>query len=108
MIARLAALILLTALPAFAETQVITTRYLCDRGVEVPATYVTADDQAVVVLNVDGNQITLFQEEAASGVRYGWPSDGANHVWWSKGKDATLYWSEAGAETPILTCTNTQ
>ncbi len=105
---RLTALALLAALPAAAETQVITTRYLCERGVEVPATYVTAEDQAVVVLNVDGNQITLFQEQAASGARYAWPSDGANHVWWTKGKEATLYWREAGTESPILTCTDTQ
>ena len=102
------ALTLLTAMPALAETQVITTRYLCDRGVEVPVTYVTAEDQALAVLNVDGSQITLFQETAASGVRYGWPSDGANHVWWTKGKEATLYWREAGAETPLLTCSDTQ
>ncbi len=105
---RAVALIVLAALPAAAETQVVTTRYACDRAVEVPVTYVTAEDQAVVVLQVDGSQITLFQETAASGVRYGWPSDGANYVWWTKGKDATLYWKEAGAETPILTCADTQ
>lgn len=99
---------LLAATPALAETQVQSTRYACDRGVEVPATYVTADDLAIAVINVDGTQITLYQEEAASGVRYGWPSDGANYVWWTKGKDATLYWKEAGVETPLLTCADTQ
>jgi membrane-bound inhibitor of C-type lysozyme len=105
---RATALALLAATPAWAETQVVTTRYACDRGVEVPGTYVTADDLAVVVLNVDGTQITLYQEPAASGVRYGWPSDGATYVWWTKGKDATLFWKEAGTETPLLTCADTQ
>jgi membrane-bound inhibitor of C-type lysozyme len=105
---RWTALALAAATPALAETQVASTRYACDRGVEVPATYVTADDLAIAVINVDGTQITLYQEEAASGVRYGWPSDGANYVWWTKGKDATLYWKEAGVETPLLTCADTQ
>jgi membrane-bound inhibitor of C-type lysozyme len=98
-------LTLAAALPAGAETQVVTTRYTCDRGVTVPATYVTAEDQAVVVIHVDGTQITLFREEAASGARYGWPSDGANYVWWSQGQEATLFWKEAGSESPLLTCT---
>jgi membrane-bound inhibitor of C-type lysozyme len=98
-------LTLVAAPPAMAETQVKTTRYACDRGVTVPATYVTAEDQGVVVIHVDGTQITLFQEESASGARYGWPSDGANYVWWTKGQEATLFWKEAGAESPLLTCT---
>lgn len=101
---RTALLAVLAAAPAGAETQVVTKRYSCDRGVTVPATYVTAEDQAVVVIHVDGTQITLFQEEAASGVRYGWPSDGSNHVWWSKGDEAVLLWKTPEGETPLLTC----
>jgi membrane-bound inhibitor of C-type lysozyme len=97
-------LVALIALPAFAQDlpPVVTTRYACDRGVMVPATYVNDSETPLVVINVDGSQITLFQEQAASGVRYGWPSDGANYVWWTKGEEATLYWKEAGTETPIL------
>lgn len=100
---RATALLILTAFPAMAqETQVITTLYTCDRGVGVPATYINAADVSLAVINVDGVQITLYSEEAASGARYGWPSDGANYVWWTKGPEATLYWKEAGQETPIL------
>jgi membrane-bound inhibitor of C-type lysozyme len=80
-------------------------RYTCDRGVMVPATYVTTPDGSLAVIHVDGNQITLIGEPAASGARYGWPSDGANYVWWAKGPEATLYWKEGGAETALLTCT---
>lgn len=98
------ALAALTALPAVAQDgpPVVTTRYLCDRGVMVPATYVNDSETPLAVIHVDGTQITLFQEQAASGARYGWPSDGANYVWWTKGEEATLYWKEAGTETPIL------
>jgi membrane-bound inhibitor of C-type lysozyme len=90
--------------PAPAETLVQTLRYTCDRGVEIPVTQVTAPDQAVMVLHVDGSQITLFQEPAASGVRYGWPSDGSSYVWWTKGDAATLFWKTPEGETPLLTC----
>ena len=96
--------LLLMAVPAAAETQVQTLHYACDRGVMVPATYVNADDQSLVVLNVEGSQITLFIEQSASGARYGWPSDGSNYVWWTKGDEATLYWKTPEGETPLLTC----
>jgi membrane-bound inhibitor of C-type lysozyme len=104
-ILRAVTLALVAAQPLAAETQITTTRYTCDRGVMVPATYVTADDTAIVVLHVDGNQIMLYQEIAASGARYGWPSGGSNYVWWSKGDGATLFWKTPEAETPLLTCT---
>ena len=81
-----------------------TTRYLCDRDVEVPATYVNGPDLGVVVINVDGQQITLLSEPAASGARYAWPSDGSGYVWWTKGDAATLYWKTPEGEAPILAC----
>lgn len=80
-------------------------RYACDRGVEVPATFVTGPEDALVVLQIEGNQILLYQEVAASGARYAWPSDGASYVLWSKGDEATIYWREGGTEVPLLTCT---
>jgi membrane-bound inhibitor of C-type lysozyme len=81
-----------------------TTRYACDRDVEVPATYVNGPDLGLVVINVDGQQITLLSEPAASGARYAWPSDGSGYVWWTKGDGATLYWKTPEGETPILAC----
>jgi membrane-bound inhibitor of C-type lysozyme len=85
-----------------AETTLVTTRYTCARGVEVPASYINAPDTSLVVIHVEGRQITLFSEETGSGARYAWPSDGAGYVWWTKGKEATLFWKEGGQETPIL------
>lgn len=78
--------------------------YACDRGVQVPATYVNTPEGSLVVLMVDGRQVTLIREEAASGARYGWPSDGSSYVWWTKGPEATLYWKTPEGEAPLLTC----
>lgn len=98
-------LVLLALLPTAAAAQEFTSdRYLCDRGVEVPATYINGPDQSLAVIHVEGSQITLINEPAASGARYGWPSDGSNYVWWTKGDEATLYWKTPEGETPILTC----
>jgi membrane-bound inhibitor of C-type lysozyme len=94
----------LAAAPALAETEVLTWRYTCDRDVSVPATFINAEDQSIVVMTVDGWQITLFGEPAASGARYGWPSGGAGYVLWTKGDEATIYWREDGTETAFLTC----
>jgi membrane-bound inhibitor of C-type lysozyme len=97
-----AAVFLLAAAPASAE--VITVRYLCERGVEVPVTYVNAEGaESVAVLNVEGGQITLIQEMSGSGARYGWPSGGSHYVWWSKGDAATLLWrdGETTIEEPV-------
>lgn len=97
--------LLLALVPVPATAQDFTgASYVCDRDVRVPATYINGPDQSLVVINVDGNQITLIGETAASGARYGWPSDGSNYVWWTKGDEATLYWKTPEAETLLLTC----
>lgn len=99
-------LVLLAFLPTIAAAQDFSSlRYSCDRGVEIPATYINGPDQSLVVIHVEGSQITLVGEAAASGARYGWPSDGSNYVWWTKGEAATLYWKTPEGEAPILSCT---
>ncbi|MDX5349917.1 MAG: MliC family protein [Paracoccaceae bacterium] len=98
-------LVLLALLPASAAAQDFSTQtYLCDRGVAVPATYVNGPDQTLAVIHVEGRQITLMGEPAASGARYGWPSDGSGYVWWTKGDAATLFWKTPEGEAPLLTC----
>ena len=98
----LLALALLSS-PALAETEVRSLTYLCDRGVAVPVVYVNATDTSLAVLHVDGRQILLYTEPAASGARYGWPSGGSHYIWWSKGDAATLLWrdGETTVEEPI-------
>lgn len=100
-----ALLLLATLAPAASAQDFTTARYTCDRGVSVPATYINGPDQSLVVIHVDGSQITLVNEPAASDARYGWPSDGSNHVWWTKGDEATLYWKTPEGEAPLLSCT---
>ncbi len=96
---------LLALLPTLATAQEFTTqRYTCDRGVEVPATYVNGAEQSLAIIHVEGNQITLVNEPAASGARYGWLSDGSTYVWWTKGDEATLYWKTPEGETALLSC----
>src|SRR5690554_5286059 len=91
--------------PAGAEDLTLNTvTYGCERGVSVPVAYVTAGADSVVVLTVEGRQISLYAEPAASGVRYAWPSGGSGYVWWTKGEVASLYWKDGteGSETPLL------
>ena len=88
---------------ALAEMQVQNNRYTCERGVQIPVVYANSDDSAIAVLTVEGSQILLYSEPAASGARYGWPSDGSNYVWLTKGTDAMLLWHDgtAGTETTL-------
>jgi membrane-bound inhibitor of C-type lysozyme len=88
--------------PGFATIQ-----YRCDRYVTIPATYADAGPDKIVVLHVDGQQITLIAEPSEKGQRYGWPSDGASYVWSLEADQAVLSWREAGVETLILHCKTT-
>lgn len=96
----LAAALALLAAPATAE--VITARYICERGVEVPVTYVNGSEPAAAVLMVENRMITLVQVISGSGARYGWPSDGSHYVWWSKGDGATLWWHDGQTDEDTL------
>lgn len=92
--------------PLFSQEkmEIMPVHYLCDRGVEVAATYVNAQGEAAAVLDVEGRQVALIVEPSASGARYGWPSDGSHYVWWTKGPEATLYWrdGETRQEAEVL------
>ncbi|PJF10735.1 MliC family protein [Pseudorhodobacter sp. MZDSW-24AT] len=107
MMRRAAVLVLgLVAGQAAAEPLVVNNaRLLCDRDVEVPVTFVSGPEDSVAVLQIDGGQFLLYQEPAASGARYAWPSGGASYVVWNKGAETTILWREGGQENVILTCT---
>ena len=74
-------------------------RYTCERGVEIPVVYVMSAEASVAVLSVEGGQFLLYSEAAATGARYGWPSDGSNYVWLTNGPDATLMWRDGTTKT---------
>ena len=77
------------------------TQYLCADGTEI--TTLLGND-GNLKLTVQGETVTLLAEEAASGARYGWPSDGSSYVWWTKGPEGTLYWKDGnkGGEESVL------
>lgn len=101
-------ILMLAAGPALAMAEFQSVTYQCSRGGIVPVTYVPGADGGLAVLMLEGQQIVLLAEPAASGARYGWPSDGASYVWWTKGGEASLYWKEGGTETQLETCTARQ
>jgi membrane-bound inhibitor of C-type lysozyme len=125
--AALAAIIALTALPVAAqilrETQenaaeLIQTRYLCERGAIVEASYITAaSGESFAVLHVEGRQIPMTSAPAASGARYlatemtgETTGEGfaAGHEWWIKGDHARFSWidPEPSEQVTLLTdCT---
>lgn len=90
--------------PALAAPETISSRYLCERGVEVPVVYVNGAEGSVAVIHVEGRMIVLHQGMSGSGARYEWPSGGSGYVWWSKGDEATLLWKDgaSGEEAPVL------
>jgi membrane-bound inhibitor of C-type lysozyme len=74
----------------------MTATYSCERGVEIPVSYINSGESpGVAVLYVEGRMISLVAGESASGVRYAWPSDGSGYVWWTKGDTAMLSWFDA-------------
>ena len=112
MIHRIALGLACVCLPTFAmaDMNVQNNRYTCERGVQVPVVYANSGDSAIAVLMVEGNQILLYSEPAASGARYGWPSDGSNYVWLTNGNDAKLLWHDGTTNTEntlLAACTQT-
>ena len=101
----LPALVVMAGQAGAAGLEVQNLRYACDRGVELPATFVTGPEDAVAVIQIEGRQILLYQEVAASGARYAWPSDGAGYALWTKGDEATVFWRDGETEILLLRCT---
>ncbi|GLS87779.1 hypothetical protein GCM10010873_27530 [Cypionkella aquatica] len=74
-------------------------QYLCADGTKI-ATLLGTDGN--LKLTLKGENFNLIAEQSASGNRYGWPSDGSNYVWWTKGDEGTLFWKDGtkgGAES---------
>ncbi len=89
------------AAPASAGMDILGATYLCERGVEVPVSYVNGSDGSVAVLYVEGRLITLPIAISASGARYSLPSDGSGYVWWTKGETAMLYWRDSATSDEV-------
>lgn len=94
----------LFASPILAETTAVGGIYDCDRGVEIPASYINNPDQSYAVVFVEGRLVTLGAEASASGVRYLNIDEVEGYLWWTKGEGASLYWHQHDDETLLLTC----
>ena len=96
------ALLLAAALPASAETLVVT--YICEGGATVRAAYVNDADPQLAVIATDGAMLALPLGMSGSGARYAGPEDRPHHVWHTKGAGAFLdfYDDPAGAPTSVL------
>jgi hypothetical protein len=107
---RLAVLALGAASPAHAALELTQTTYGCDRGVVIPAAYVSDGvETAVVTLMYEGRMFSLVGQAVEGAVRYAWPSDGAGYVWQVGGTTGRLSWRAAdGTEALLLTCTAQQ
>lgn len=62
------------------------TKYLCDNGDTVTASYINNDSSSVVILDMLDKKILLVDVVAASGSKY----VGGELEWWTKGEIATL------------------
>lgn len=77
------------------------TRYSCDRGAVVLATYLTIADQSLAVLAFEGRQLGFAQDTSASGARYVSTDPAQPYVWWSKGDTAMLIHGSGDAEALV-------
>ncbi|MCZ4352484.1 MliC family protein [Roseovarius aestuarii] len=91
------------------EAQFDTVTYVCERGVEIPVTYISTDANAYAVAMIEGRQIAMEQARAGSGVLYVSIDEQASYRWHTKGDDATLSFLAADhtaeEETLLRECT---
>lgn len=86
-------------LSAQTDDQVQHVIYLCERGVQLPVTYLsTAQGHNYAVVQVEGQQIAMQQAISASGVRYFSVDAERSYDWHTKGDEGVLSWSAAGSE----------
>lgn len=77
--------------------------YSCERGVELPVTYVnTQAGNAYAVLQVEGQQVPMQIGMSGSGARYVSVDATRPYVWHTKGSTASLYWEMPDASPQTL------
>jgi membrane-bound inhibitor of C-type lysozyme len=77
-----------------------TAHYQCD-GKPVDVDYINVEPDFLAVLPVEGRKRIFVLGMSGSGARY----QSGRYVWWSKGKEASLYDQMKGENAPpIMTC----
>jgi len=78
-----------------------TARYDCS-GEPVDVEYLNVEPDHLAIVPVDGVKRIFVLVMSGSGARYA----SGQYVWWSKGKEASLYDKTKGVDAPpVLTCT---
>ncbi len=88
-----------------AQVTVMAAVYVCQRGVEVPVTYVNGTDPAMAFLVAEGKLVALRQVPSASGVFYASFDEQDGYRWRTRGSEAFLAWLAAdhtAGETVLL------
>jgi len=79
--------------------------FVCDGGNYFAVNFgMEGETPSATLTMADGETFLLLAEPAASGARYGWPSDGTNHVLLTQGQQATVLLKDGtlgGVETPV-------
>jgi membrane-bound inhibitor of C-type lysozyme len=76
-------------------------RYDC-AGEAIDVEYLNVEPDHLAIVPVDGVKRIFVLVLSGSGARYA----SGQYIWWSKGKEASLYDKTKGAEAPpVLTCT---
>lgn len=74
--------------------------YRCD-GQSMDVEYLNVEPDFLAIVPVDGLKRIFVQVMSASGARYA----SGQYIWWSKGKEASLYDQTKGEDAaPMLTC----
>ncbi|MCJ8144795.1 MliC family protein [Ancylobacter sp. A5.8] len=89
-------------LPEGVEAQEIRARYACDDTSAAEVVYINAGPVSLATLTRKGEFVVLANVLSGSGARYA----GGVYVWWSKGREASLYDLTRGEDAePVATCT---
>ena len=79
----------------------IVATYACEKADKITVTYINAGDDSLAVVPVEGGDRIFVAVLSGSGARYA----AGPYVWWTKGRDASLYDVRAGDDAPAIdTC----
>ena len=75
--------------------------YACTGAPAMTVEYVNAGDNALALVPIDGRPVVFVTVLSGSGARYA----GGPWIWWTKGREASLYDQRNGKDAaPVATC----
>ncbi|WP_050603475.1 MliC family protein [Ruegeria sp. 6PALISEP08] len=93
-----AAALALPASSALAEIDILSVTFTCENGVPLPVSYFNATDgSGAAATMVDNTLVAMRQVESGSGIRYQSTGGEGTYILRSKGWNASISYSAAGA-----------